>query len=146
MPRWKLFGAIAALVLVGVGIFCLTPGRVDITYRNSEQIRRGMSRAEIQAIIGCPPGDYSTGPTTPVPQGLFLDRAADEEPFFVTHPLRATDLTERWQDDGARLTVSFDQSGHALEAHYECLGGIKLRPLDNLLWRAKRQWRRWFPD
>ena len=146
MRRRKLLVALAGLVLVGVGVFCLTPGRVDITYRNSEQIRRGMSRAEIQTIIGGPPGDYSTHPTIPVPGGLLRYPAAHEEPFLVRRALRATDLTERWQDDGARLTVSFDQSGHALEARYESLGGIKLRPLDNLRWRARRQWRRWFPE
>jgi hypothetical protein len=141
----KLLVVLAGLMLVGVAVFCLTPGRVDITHRNSEQIRRGMSRAEIQTIIGGPPGDYSTGPTTPVPRGLLQYPAADEEPFFVTRALRATELTERWQDDGSRLTVSFDQSGHALEARHESLGRLELRPLDNLLWRAKRQWRRWFP-
>jgi hypothetical protein len=146
MRRRKLFVALVGLMLVGVGVFCLTPGRVDLTYRNTEQIRRGMSRAEIQTIIGGPPGDYSTGPTTPVPGGLLQYPAADEKPFFVTRALRATDLMERWQDDGARLTVSFDQSGHALQARYESLGGRVLKPLDKLLWRLQRQWHRWFPE
>jgi hypothetical protein len=132
-------------MLVGVGVVCLTPGRVDITYRNSEKIRRG-SRAEIQTIIGGPPGDYSTGPTIPVPQRLLQYPVEDKKPFFVTRPLRATDLMERWQNDGARLTVSFDQSGHALEARYESLDGRVLKPLDKLLWRLKRQWHRWFPE
>jgi hypothetical protein len=105
-----------------------------------------MSRAEIQTIIGGPPGDYSTHPTIPVPGGLLQYPAGHDEPFLVTRALRATELTEHWQDDGARLTVSFDRSGHALEARYESLGGWELKPLDNLLWRLKRQWHRWFPE
>jgi hypothetical protein len=49
-----LFGALAAL---------LSPRSCPVTKASSERIREGMTLAEVEALLGRPPGDYSTGPT-----------------------------------------------------------------------------------
>jgi hypothetical protein len=48
--------------------------------------------------------------------------------------------------DGAAVIVSFGPSGEVAEATYMTWAREEQSPLDNLLWRAKRQWRRWFPE
>jgi hypothetical protein len=63
MRRRTLLVALAGLpVVVAAGAVVLwprTPSR--ITLENCNRIREGMSRAEVEAILG-PPGDYRTGP------------------------------------------------------------------------------------
>ena len=58
MRRRKL---IAAVGLVAVGAFVMWPRMDRITRENFDRISKGMSRAEVEAILG-PPGDYSGGP------------------------------------------------------------------------------------
>ena len=63
MRRRTLLVVLAGLtVVVAAGAVVLwprTPSR--ITLENCNRIREGMSRAEVEAILG-PPGDYRTGP------------------------------------------------------------------------------------
>jgi hypothetical protein len=64
MRRRKLLpGAVAVLVtLAGVAALVLWPRADRVTRANFDRIRVGMSRAEVEAILG-PPGDYRTGRT-----------------------------------------------------------------------------------
>src|SRR5262249_12806073 len=61
MRKWKrrLFGVVAAVLLAGVALVAWPrPGR--ITRVAFDRIRPGMSRAEVEALLGSP-GDYRTG-------------------------------------------------------------------------------------
>jgi hypothetical protein len=92
-----------------------------------EEITNGMTRAEVHATLG-PPGDYRTGPTTEI-------RVAP----------RKGPTPEWWKIDDAQIWVYYDQSGRVEDTLRNFTYRPEPKPLDNLLWRAKRQWHRWFP-
>jgi hypothetical protein len=57
-----LLVALAGLaVVIAAGVVVLWPREDRVTRGNFDRIRAGMSRAEVEAILG-PPGDYTTGP------------------------------------------------------------------------------------
>jgi hypothetical protein len=109
-----------------------------------------MYRPEIEAILG-PPTDDSTGP--------LLDQTQAD--CFVGQPIRVTDRAEDWIEFGTaspnvdvdnavwcndRLVcvVTFDRDGKAWLVSVRHTSRSPQGSLDNLLWRAKRLWRRWF--
>jgi hypothetical protein len=48
-----------------------------------------------------------------------------------------------WETDTAFVQVTLAGSG-VMNGEYHPLARIKQGPLENLLWRAKLQWHRWF--
>jgi hypothetical protein len=137
MRRRTLLVALAALaVVVAVGVVVLWPRQEPnrITRENCYRIKEGMSWAEVEAILG-PPGDYSTGDAKcsdlPAPPNLM--------------DLRRALSLEEWIGDRATMRVFFDGAGNVAYAECRLLEPVDRGPLGNLLWRAKRQWHRWFP-
>jgi len=147
MRRRTLLVALAGLaVVVTAGTVVLWPRPERITRANFHRIREGMSRAEVEAILG-PPGDYRTGLgetwfTEPKLWSPDRDIAPRPEPLWSTAPGNSW---ARWDSDSFSIWISFDDSGSA--AVKEVWPRRKTQgPVDSLLWRAKRQWRRWFPE
>ena len=60
MRRRKLLVVLAGLAVVAAGVVVLWPRPDRITRENCDRIRPGMTRAEVEAILG-PPDDYRTG-------------------------------------------------------------------------------------
>jgi hypothetical protein len=143
MRKRKLIAAAVGLaVLVAAGAFVLWPRTDRITRENFDRIKEGMSRAEVEAILG-PPGDYRTGPVvyfTPT------DRDVMDEPSV---PFEDPD-SALWLGDRAGGRVGFDEAGCVTiwDASLECRSGERVSqgPVDNLLWRAERLWRKWFSE
>jgi hypothetical protein len=124
------------LVLVSAVAFAPRPRTDRITLENFRRIEKGMSRAEVCGILG-PPGDYTTGPLEFVGPG-------ELRPWYP--PLTVVnDAREDWGWDEKTVSVTFDKSGGVSCAMYSGCQRVKQGPLDNLRWRAKRQWRKWFP-
>ena len=48
-------------VLVALGVYQMRD-RGPIRYANLDKIAAGMSMAEVEKILGCPPGNYASGP------------------------------------------------------------------------------------
>ena len=145
MRRRNLFGALAvgtAAILAGVVLLSPSP-RSRITQENVDRIREGMSRQEVEVILG-PPCDCSTGP-------FLLVRGDGRGPagFFVTDGCESYgpdgSAFLRWTDDTGSATVCFEKDGRAWAPFFQPLKKVQQPPLDNLLWRAKRLWRKWFP-
>jgi hypothetical protein len=142
MRRRKLFGvAVLALVaLLAVGAFVLVqpvpPSR--LTMANCMRLREGMMRAEVEAILGAP-GDYRTGPTLVEDEGVGLE-------FSGNWLGDDTTISERRECDGATVKVEYRTIGTISVVIYLEAKRQPQNPLDFLLWRTKRQWRKWFPE
>jgi hypothetical protein len=139
MWRRKLVLALAGLaVVVAAGVVVLWPRPPSrITRENYARVRVGMNRTEVYAILG-PAGDDRTGPVEysgVAIHGNELGPAPFEGRNFAF-----------WLSDQAYIVVIFDEDERVQKVPY-CLSAgrrISQGPLDNLLWRAKRQWHRWF--
>jgi hypothetical protein len=110
---------------------------VDVTPRGSfarsnlGQLREGMTRAEVEAILGAP-GDYSTGPLEFVGQ----PRSVRVEPSRESHGTDGSTYLQ-WADDTRFMGINFDAASY-LEVTTVCpVRRVAAQgPLDNLLWRA----------
>ena len=56
-----LYGTLLVLVLVSWALIARLPDRTTLAGK-AARIRPGMSPAQVEAILGCPPGDYRTKP------------------------------------------------------------------------------------
>ena len=147
MRRRKVLVVLAGLAValaglaVGVtaGAFMLWPRPSRVTRENFERIKKGMSRAEVEAILG-PPGDSTTGPlysASPLYSAIHGS--------IVDPAVERANHRDTWATDEACAVVGFGADGEAMELRFTSCTRATQDPLDNLLWRAKRQWHRWFP-
>jgi hypothetical protein len=146
-----VLAVLAVVVAAGVVLWPRPPSR--ITRENFDRIREGMTRAEVEAILG-PPGDYRThfGQTADGNGGEhgWLPDPDEYKPAIATwrdageNPFGKFNGEATWVGDTVLVLVVIDDTGRVLETdtlERRRLGGT----IDNLLWRAKRQWLRWFP-
>ena len=94
-----------------------------------DQVRAGMSMAEVELLLGGPPGDY----------GRYDGNAMMTMEYFHGP---AGSVEAQWFDDDNRLEVWFDQTGRVVSVHRR--GGFARRPttladsLERFLDYAKR--------
>jgi len=62
MRKWVVGFLALALLLVGVLMPLVVPRHCPVNRRAFERVEVGMTQAEVQAILGGPPGDYRTRP------------------------------------------------------------------------------------
>ncbi len=142
MREWDLRWAVAGLAaLAGAAMFALWPPTPRVTQENFGRIKPGMTRTEVEAILGSP-GDYRTEPTfDPVPASPARSvwRAARGEwaPPGTTAAV--------WRGNGGVVVVFLDRCDTVQEAEYGQVYAVQQAPLEKLFWQAERQWRRWFP-
>jgi hypothetical protein len=137
MRRRTLLVALAGLAVVGAGAAVMLLRREDrVTRQNFDRITEGMSRTEVESILGSP-GDYRSGPVK--------WKAGPREVIFqIDSPAH-----DRWIGDHGTIDIWFPEyQGYTGARHmtFHDVERIALTPLDNLVWRAKRQWHRWFPE
>jgi hypothetical protein len=148
--RWVLAGLTVALVAVWAFVLWPRPDRV--TQENFDRIAEGMSRAEVEAILG-PPGDYSSGPLKTdgegfypmLPDGSGLVEDA-RNPVISWAAYGGEGERVEWRNDNHLIDVDFNADGVFRSKNHRDAARVDQWPLDNLLWRAKRQWRNWFPE
>jgi hypothetical protein len=138
-------------VVVAAGVVVLWPGGGRVTQANAIRIRRGMSFSEVKAILGItraeveaslgPPGDHTTGPTRPTGGGHACGWLCTRGPGVGL----AYESVAQWLTDDGSIVVAFDAKGRVDSWEWNPTQRVEQGPLDNLLWRAKRQWHRWFP-
>jgi hypothetical protein len=142
MRRRTLLVVVAGLAaVVAAGVVVLWPRNElvsPITRENYERVRLGMSLVEVMHILG-PPGDNRTGDTGPdsAPPG---GRPEDAPPTKPGHR-----FVLPWDGDRASILVFVGPGDRVAGKQYLPVRRLDASPLDNLLWRAKRQWHRWFP-
>jgi hypothetical protein len=135
-------GLLLLVVPFGFAAVILWPQPYRVTRDNFKRIDKGMSRARVESVLGRP-GDYRSGPTDewwnpdfdPSTGKPLLDPITGR-PFFPADRC--------WWADAGLIRVDFDDSGFVSEYYYCDLKMAQQSPFENLLWRVKRQWRRWF--
>jgi hypothetical protein len=110
--RLLVFGLLATLTGLGLGGWLLWP-RTAITRENAAKIKRGRTLAEVEAILGGPARNESTGS---------VEKDVDDEPPRVTAPRlpRADEWTGyAWLSDNVQVLLIFDADERAIgiEAH-----------------------------
>jgi hypothetical protein len=138
MRRRKLLVVLAGLAVLALGGFVLWPQTDRVTRENFGHIKEGMSRAEVEAILG-PPGDYRSGPTNLAILGTRSCVSFSDDGEILKIPLTM------WHTDTALVTVAFGPSGVVECKDWDTDFRLEQSTTDNLVWRAKHQWRRWFP-
>ncbi len=140
MPRRKLRWVVAVglVVLAGFVGFAAWPRPIRVTRENCGRVRQGMTRAEVEALLG-PPGDYRTGPVDW--DGGFVPLKLAP----ITMPWETSDNDARWAGDSAYIAVRFDPDGRVGSWYVVRTSKAAQSPLGDLLWRLQRQWHRWFP-
>jgi hypothetical protein len=127
-----------AVALLAAAAFAVWPWPDRITEENFNRIKEGMSRADMEAILG-PAGDYTTGPVLGGPRESWHRRNFDEDPDSVKQRIT-------WIGDRGWIVALADAEGRPRRLVFSPAEKGKQGSLDNLLWRAKRQWRKWFPE
>jgi hypothetical protein len=133
MRRRKLIAVVGLALVVAVGVLFVPGPRPDdrITRENYWRIYEAndITRAEVEAILG-PPGDYTTKRTR-------ADGPLEDD----VHSAVA-----EWRGDHFAICVAFRSSGRMLFVQLYPNVTEDDGPLETILWRAKRLWRRWFPE
>ena len=145
---------IALLAVVVLAALVFRSGPRPITEEDVNRVENGMSRSEVEAILG-PPRDQTTGP---------LVYRLDDDPFVCGLSPPIVELVDRpqqhftrdsesyrgldrpcWCSDSLVFTVAFRDS-RACETTVYHTRRLPQSLLENAIWRLKRQWRRWFAD
>lgn len=127
--RLAILTAVAlVMLLVGALVPVVFPQPSKVTRANFECIERGMTLAEVEAILGGPPGDYRTGPTVVVPTG---------GPGYTL----ALTLDDTWSGDDIHLSVGFS-GGRVEEITFLHMMPEPIGAWELLRWRLASRWER----
>jgi hypothetical protein len=107
-----------ALLLLGAMLPLVLPRHCPVNRAAYERIEKEMTRAEVEAILGGPPGDYRTRPGFDV-EGLL-------------HPGRAP-----WFGDDGFIMVIFRPGGGVQETKFFDVGHGSYGLVDFLWWRLR---------
>lgn len=111
--HWWRWAAVAVLLAVVGGAWLLRDREPDhpLSRRNYRRIVAGMTRAQVAAILGGPPGAVG-----PVPEGSwFVELVEQERPVDVLGGLEGKLAV--WYGDRGQIVVTFDsweESAHVL--------------------------------
>jgi hypothetical protein len=128
VKRKRLLVVLALAALGVAGTWVLWPRPPRVTRARFDRIQPGMTLADVQAIVGGPPADYRSGPTT-------LGVGSREILAGAARPAEV----RTWKTDEATVVVSFDADGHAVVKSFSeaSLTGDGL--LDRLRWRLGKE-------
>jgi hypothetical protein len=154
MRRRKLIVAAVTVpaVLVAAGVVLLWPPEDRITRENCDRIHEGMTRSEVEAILGSP-GDYRTGRGeeemqeegwSPDNEGSIQRLAGWQEVIWAGGQNGGLGRWGAWFGDSVEISVVVDVTDQVRKVD-RIARRLTQGPLDNLLWRVKRRWRKSFP-
>jgi hypothetical protein len=123
--------ALAAAVIVAGALVVhayrqkLARGRL-IDLEHCLRIKKGMRQDEVEAILGGPPGDFTTKVV------VFLD--------FRGHFTEPVGRQESWCGDKGRILVEFDKHGTVRCAYFEDDMSFRAARVERLRARLRRVW------
>jgi hypothetical protein len=127
-----LTGAGLVLVLGGALLPIVLPRPSPVTRAAFERIERGMTRAEVEDILGGPPGDYRTRPGA----RLLIDIRGGG-----SMPVPAYRSFATWEGDEGIIEVTFDRD----IVEDKDFAEVPPRPVaawELVCWRLERAWGR----
>jgi hypothetical protein len=127
----RILAAVALLAIAAGSMLWIAIHRSHrISEANCQRIHEGMSRTEVERLLG-KPGNYSTR-------------------FIVYHDggYRSLELEylypqESWIGDEASIVVTFDRQGHVSEASSWPVTVLHVGFFESLQWRIRRLWELW---
>jgi hypothetical protein len=131
----RLFALAAGLTLLLSGALNRQPIAPGLTQENFDRVRIGMTRPEVEALLG-DPWQFIGG-------GIELE-SPDGRPV-ADHPDRGILTWKGEDDDWFPVSVSFDRFGRVSSKFSEVFLVRYPPPLVSPLERIKRQWQKWFP-
>lgn len=137
--RWQWWALVGSLLLLVVALIVAAVRPRGVAWEDYQRIRPGMTRAEVESISGCSPGDYRSGETKDV--HVPFDHWKKGGRFGR----ESGGLSKvEWLTDTAGVVLWFDSAGKVRAGLYAPFQPATSNPLENLVWRLKRQWDRWF--
>jgi hypothetical protein len=112
--RVLLLGCVTAVVVIVVAAWALWPAPTAITTDNAAWITQGMPLADVEAILGGPARDETTGPVERIEPPEFASPDARGNRWRIAIVDMRPDV-QRWESDRARVWVQFDQNGLATD-------------------------------
>jgi hypothetical protein len=119
--RLLLFGLLGLLALLGVGVWMVWSSQSAITVENGDKIRVGMTRAEVEAILGGPEQNETSGWIT-----------FDGEGGIILKDKVSPGI---WASDRVFIHVTFDDNGLVSDSNCS-----PCRPARGLADRLLRRW------
>lgn len=127
MPTRLRLAALATvavfLLLAGALVPVAFPRPSPVTLTTVERVKGGMTQAEVEAILGGPPGDYRTRPT---------DVEVDTAPLLSAR-------TEVWEGDEGTVAVSF-LGGRVVRTEFGKAASVSVWEV--FRWRLAKRWDR----
>jgi hypothetical protein len=122
---------VVGLLALGIAALLAWPQPDRATRENFDRIRKGMSRAEVESILG-PPGNYRIDPQClPSLKQLWVEGSE-----HVTY-------LEDWITDSAWVSVALDEPRGVVGTRFIPLSGGEQGRLGSLLRRVKYECQRW---
>jgi hypothetical protein len=140
---------LAELAVVLAGAVGMSPRTEKVSWDNYDRVRKAVMKAwpaapgspprwyfdttreKVEAALG-PPGDYRTGPTANVAQ-------------YAPAAVQGC-TTFKWQGDRITIYIQMTKGGEVFDMQATPAFPVDNNPVESVLWRAKRQWHRWFPE
>jgi hypothetical protein len=114
------------LVLAGGLVALLGPRHCPVNRAAFERIEEGMTRAEVHAVLGGPPGDYRTQPPYP-------------GPFMLHDPYRGWNWHEQWEGDEGLVRLNYSRvTGGVVRATFHDARPYDSRLLELARWRLRK--------
>jgi len=124
LVRRVIIGLVATVLLVfGMLLPLMLPERCPVNRAAFERIEEGMTVAEVEEILGGPPGDYRTLPPPPFQVGISFGPPLDRR---------------KWRGDGIDVEVCFNNVGRV---GWKVSGEQELpalTPAERIRWRLVR--------
>jgi hypothetical protein len=100
--RLLVFGLLATLIGLGVGGWLLWPKSTAITRESAAKIQKGMTLAEVEAILGGPARDDTTG---------LIENDFDDKSWNVRFGVfKPCNDYQTWESDFVFIWVGFDEN------------------------------------
>ena len=114
--RWLLLATVSSLVAAGTWQMYSRPHPV-ITRGMCEQIREGMTEADVAALIGSPAGNYATRPTFYWQHDL-IGQASEDAAKKRDEADRSATYWRTWSDNAGSIAVFFNQKNGQAKRWY----------------------------